>query len=77
MLHNHRRLAVQLASQLPENREDALKTLACLQWLVDGFLYGPRLSLVAPVGPGQAQVPSGLTEAPFGAAGHIPGQPPE
>ncbi len=35
----HRRLAIQLAAQLPESREDAIKTLECLKRIVDGYLY--------------------------------------
>lgn len=51
----HKRLAVQLASQLPENREDALKTLECLHRLVEEFLYTkeePRGLYLASSGPG-------------------------
>ena len=70
-----RRLAVQLASQLPENREDARKVLAHLQWLVDGFLYGPTLTLVARGGPGQPQIPGGLAEPPFCRLADITSQP--
>ncbi len=46
---HHRRLAVQLASQLPENKSDAVQVLECLTNLVDSYLYGakePRLTLV-------------------------------
>lgn len=47
----HRRLAVQLASQLPEAKSDAVQVLECLSKLVDSYLYGakePRLALVSP-----------------------------
>jgi len=46
---HHRRLAVQLASQLPETKSDAVQVLECLAKLVDNYLYAakePRLTLV-------------------------------
>lgn len=74
MPHNHRRLAVQLAAQLPENKEDAVKTVTYLRWLVDGFLYGPQLALVPP-GDAKAQGDSSLAETFFGPSGDIPAEP--
>jgi hypothetical protein len=38
-----RRLAVQLASQLPEDREAALKTVEYLRQVVDIFLLPPEV----------------------------------
>lgn len=37
----HRRLAIQLAGQLPENRNDAIRVLNHTRGLVDNFLNGP------------------------------------
>lgn len=51
----HKRLAAQLAPQLPENKEDALKTLECLHKLVEEYLYRvdePRGLYLAATGPG-------------------------
>ena len=38
----HRRHALHMASQLPENRVDALAVLECLKELLDGFLDPAR-----------------------------------
>lgn len=48
MESRHRRLAAQLASQLPDDREDARKTVEFLKILVEQFLYQdtrPKLHL--------------------------------
>jgi hypothetical protein len=37
----HRRLALGLAAQLPDNADDARAVLACIEELVENFLY-PR-----------------------------------
>jgi hypothetical protein len=44
-----RRLAVQLASQLPEDRDAALKTLEYLQEVVDTFLLPPQIEVAGNV----------------------------
>lgn len=38
----HRRQAIQIAAQLPENGEDALIVLGLARELVDAFLYPPQ-----------------------------------
>jgi hypothetical protein len=73
MPHNHRRLAAQLAVQLPENIEDARKTVASLNWLVEQYLYGPQLAVV-PALRVHAKGRSGLAEAGLEGSGHIAGQ---
>jgi len=42
----HRRQAIQIVHQLPEEHEDALKIMECLNFLI-GYMYG-----IAPAGPG-------------------------
>jgi hypothetical protein len=62
----YRRLACQLATQLPENREEARIVVAHLERLVEGFLYerssglAARPVLINPEGRGS------VTEAFFG-----------
>ena len=53
MDNEYRWLAVQLAGQLPQNREGAIKTLECLREIVDCYLFpqsgkSGRLTLVEP-----------------------------
>lgn len=60
----YRRLACQLATQLPEGREEARIVLAHLERLVEGFLYEPGLSLVTNGARDEAKSRSGVTE-PF------------
>lgn len=69
-MSHHRRLAAQLASQLPENQDDARRTVALLSWLVEQYLYGPQLTVVPSSGI-HAQSPGSVTEAIFGGSGHI------
>jgi hypothetical protein len=47
----HRRQAMQLAIQLPEEREDAQKVVNCIQRYLVKFLYGPP----APRPPGDSR----------------------
>ncbi len=77
MPNNHRRLAVQLASQLPETQDEARKVLGHLQSLVENFLYGPQLTLVPAVGRNQPQGPSSLAEGVLDGGEDIPGQAPK
>ena len=53
--NKHRRLAVQLAAQLPEKRDDALKVIEALRQIAESFLYSEnsreRLPLAAVVRP--------------------------
>lgn len=63
---DYRRLACQLATQLPEGREDAIIVLAHLERIVADFLYEPNLSLVASGGGGNPQINSGVVEPLFG-----------
>ncbi len=48
--NHHRRLAAQLAAQLPEEKQDALLVLKCLYRLVDDYMYPntqkPNLTVV-------------------------------
>lgn len=61
----HRRQALQLACQLPEKREDALKVLGYLSQLFDGFM--------APVQPARPLTPRlVLVDAPPEAGGASP-----
>jgi hypothetical protein len=71
MPHNLRRLAAQLATQLPENQDDARQTVAFLSWLVEQYLYGPQLAVV-PAPRMQAKGCGGLAEPLFKPAVHIP-----
>lgn len=57
----HRRQAMQLAIQLPEQREDAMKIVACVNRLVS-FLYGP------PVAPPGGNGRQGVLPFPGGAS---------
>jgi hypothetical protein len=70
MPHNLRRLAAQLATQLPENQDDARQTVAFLSWLVEQYLYGPQLAVV-PAPRMQAKGCGGLTEPFLKAPVHI------
>lgn len=39
-----RRLAVQIATQLPEDHAEALRVIAFVQQLADGFLFGSEVA---------------------------------
>lgn len=68
----YRRLACQLATQLPEGREEARIVMAHLERLIESFLYEPRLSLVASGGGRDPEVNSSLTEPSFSRLADIP-----
>lgn len=60
--NKHRRLAVQLAGQLPEKRDDAMKVIEALRQLAESFVYddGTKSQLSpAPVHSIEPKSPSG------------------